>query len=57
AVLKELKQYGVPEAETNSSARHPPPRCHLETRKTLRRRIATWLGDGSRDSTMLWIVG
>ncbi|KAF9449952.1 hypothetical protein P691DRAFT_811407 [Macrolepiota fuliginosa MF-IS2] len=56
-VLKELKKYGVPEAEADSSARNPPPRCHRETRKALRQRIATWLSDGPRDSTMLWIVG
>lgn len=54
-----LKQQGVSEAEVDSSARHPPPRCHVETRKALRQRVMMWLGDApkGRDVTMLWLLG
>lgn len=46
------------EAEVDSSARDPPPRCHPETRKELRERITSWVVNGvGRDWNMLWLLG
>lgn len=44
-------------AEVDSSARDPPPKCHPETRKSLRGRIADWVVDPKRHWRMIWILG
>lgn len=52
-----LKKRGISEAEVDSAARHPPPRCHMETRRALRQRITAWIEGVQRDWAMLWILG
>ncbi|KAF9443781.1 hypothetical protein P691DRAFT_712788 [Macrolepiota fuliginosa MF-IS2] len=45
------------DAGLHSTARFPPPRCHLNTRKSLRARIIHWGTNAERESRMLWIMG
>lgn len=52
-----LEQKRIVGVEFDSSDRHPPPRCHPDTRRELRTRIATWLMDPNRDSNMFWLLG
>lgn len=57
-VLCILNKKRVAGAEMDSSARDPPPRCHLETRRELRERITSWLINGTgRDWDMIWLMG
>ncbi|KAF9444916.1 hypothetical protein P691DRAFT_762987 [Macrolepiota fuliginosa MF-IS2] len=44
-------------AEFDSMSRYPPPRCHPNTRRSLRNRITHWVQAPSRDQSMLWIMG
>lgn len=44
-------------AEVDSSERFPPPRCHPETRKTIRDQITTWITKPDDDWNMFWILG
>lgn len=57
AALHLLEQKRVAGTEVDSSARHPPPKCHPETRQSLRSRITTWFTSGKRDWNMLWLFG
>ncbi|KAJ3566069.1 hypothetical protein NP233_g7232 [Leucocoprinus birnbaumii] len=59
AAIQALDQRRMAGAEFDSSARHPAPQCHPQTRVELRNRIDDWL-DGSlksRSSSMLWVTG
>lgn len=56
-VLQLLGQKRIPGAEVDSSARDPPPKCHPDTRKSLRGRITGWLSNVHRDWRMLWVIG
>ncbi len=56
-VLQLLGQKRISGAEVDSSARDPPPKCHPDTRKSLRGRITGWLSDVNRDWRMLWVIG
>ncbi|KAF9450302.1 hypothetical protein P691DRAFT_665649 [Macrolepiota fuliginosa MF-IS2] len=47
----------MPGAEVDSSARDPPPRCHPDTRKSLRSRIIHWFTNPRRDWRILWVLG
>ncbi|KXN91774.1 hypothetical protein AN958_12341 [Leucoagaricus sp. SymC.cos] len=47
----------IPGAEFDSSERHPPPRCHPGTRKSIVDHIQFWLHDSCRTNRMLWLVG
>ncbi|KXN82281.1 hypothetical protein AN958_02782 [Leucoagaricus sp. SymC.cos] len=48
---------GEPGAQHNSSARNYPPRCHIDTRISLRSRILEWRGNCKRRSRLLWVMG
>ncbi len=56
-VLQLLYQKRIPGAEVDSSARDPPPKCHPDTRKSLRGRIVDWVQHPNRRWCMLWILG
>ncbi|EKM75522.1 hypothetical protein AGABI1DRAFT_123180 [Agaricus bisporus var. burnettii JB137-S8] len=47
--------YTCLDATKDSSARHPPPRCHPETRLKVRERLAKWLSND--EWKMLWVRG
>ncbi|KAF9443044.1 hypothetical protein P691DRAFT_434698 [Macrolepiota fuliginosa MF-IS2] len=56
-IIKRLIEKGKPAAIHDSSARTYPPRCHPDTRKSLRSHIGQWgVGDG-RNGRMLWVLG
>ncbi|KAF9452222.1 hypothetical protein P691DRAFT_805101 [Macrolepiota fuliginosa MF-IS2] len=56
-VLQQLRERGKLAAMHDSSARAYPPKCHPNTRKSLRTRIGQWgVGDGS-DERMFWVLG
>ncbi|KAF9444914.1 hypothetical protein P691DRAFT_806438 [Macrolepiota fuliginosa MF-IS2] len=57
SVLLALEDLAMPGSEFDSAVRHPPPRCHPNTRKNLRDRITQWAGDTNHDQRMLWIKG
>ncbi|KAF9445865.1 hypothetical protein P691DRAFT_805060 [Macrolepiota fuliginosa MF-IS2] len=52
-----LAQRRVSGAEVDSSIRFPPPRCHPDTRKSLRNKITAWFADTKRDWNMFWLLG
>ncbi len=56
-VLQLLYQKRIPGAEVDSSVRDPPPKCHPETRMSLRGRIMDWFDGRGRPWRMLWIMG
>ncbi|KAJ3568955.1 hypothetical protein NP233_g5373 [Leucocoprinus birnbaumii] len=54
-ILAEKRMAG---AEVDSDARKYAPRCHPETRRTLRARIINWIeGKQTRYWRMLWVMG
>ncbi|KAJ3572680.1 hypothetical protein NP233_g2926 [Leucocoprinus birnbaumii] len=56
--LKELLDQSMPDAFYDSSARYPPPRCHLGTRKEYISLITDWaLGNSERKEHVLWMRG
>ncbi|KAF9442876.1 hypothetical protein P691DRAFT_845609 [Macrolepiota fuliginosa MF-IS2] len=56
-VLEQLKEKGKLVAMHDSSDRAYSPRCHPDTRKSLRTRISQWgVGDGSGER-MFWVLG
>ncbi|KAF5347629.1 hypothetical protein D9756_010655 [Leucocoprinus leucothites] len=56
--LKHLFDYSMPDAFYNSSARYPPPRCHLGTRNDYIDLITKWaLGESDRKEPILWMRG
>lgn len=52
-----LAQKSLPGATLDSSARYYVPRCHPDTRKSLRYRITKWVADTNRHWKMLWVSG
>ncbi|KXN84095.1 hypothetical protein AN958_00464 [Leucoagaricus sp. SymC.cos] len=48
---------GEPDAQHDSSARSYPPRCHVDTRLSLRSRILEWRENYKRRSRLLWVMG
>lgn len=56
-VTELLAEKRMPGAEVDSSARDPPPRCHPDTRLSLRYRIREWFSNPQRHWKMLWIMG
>ncbi|KXN89052.1 Cytokinesis protein sepH [Leucoagaricus sp. SymC.cos] len=56
-VIETLMGMGEPDAQHDSSARSYPPRCHVDTRTSLRSRILEWRGNYKRRSHLLWIMG
>ncbi|KAF5345818.1 hypothetical protein D9756_010858 [Leucocoprinus leucothites] len=56
--IKELLKHSMPDAFHNSSARYPPPKCHLGTRKDYIALITNWaLGVSDRKEPILWMRG
>ncbi|KAF5347623.1 hypothetical protein D9756_010667 [Leucocoprinus leucothites] len=56
--LAQLLKYSMPDAFYNSSARYPPPKCHLGTRKEYITLITKWvLGVSDRKEPILWMRG
>ncbi|XP_006463820.1 hypothetical protein AGABI2DRAFT_225746, partial [Agaricus bisporus var. bisporus H97] len=56
-VFELLEPYACLEATKDSSARHPPPRCHPETRLRIRNRLRKWLFSDHNEWKMLWVRG
>ncbi|KAJ3577033.1 hypothetical protein NP233_g43 [Leucocoprinus birnbaumii] len=52
-----LATKAVAQASLDSSARHPPPRCHPQTRTKIRKDISHWLCNSARASNFLWLYG
>ncbi|KAF7770234.1 hypothetical protein Agabi119p4_6208 [Agaricus bisporus var. burnettii] len=57
AVFEILKPHACLDATKDSSARHPPPRCHPGTREKIRERLMQWLLTGRDEWMMLWVRG
>ncbi|XP_006461513.1 hypothetical protein AGABI2DRAFT_118395 [Agaricus bisporus var. bisporus H97] len=57
AVFKLLEPYACLDATKDSSARHPPPKCHPDTRLKIRERLMRWLLKEYNDWKMLWVRG
>ncbi|EKM81431.1 hypothetical protein AGABI1DRAFT_125818 [Agaricus bisporus var. burnettii JB137-S8] len=57
AVFELLDPYTCLDATKDSSARYPPPRCHLDTRLKVRERLMRWLLTEYDDWKMLWVRG
>ncbi|KAF5347569.1 hypothetical protein D9756_010653 [Leucocoprinus leucothites] len=56
--LKHLFDYSMPDAFYNSSARYPPPKCHLGTRNDYIDLITKWaVGESDRQESILWMRG
>ncbi|KAF5355143.1 hypothetical protein D9756_005456 [Leucocoprinus leucothites] len=56
--LKQLLKHSMPDAFYNSSARYPPPKCHLGTRNEHIDLITNWaLGKSDRKEPILWMHG
>ncbi|KAF5360377.1 hypothetical protein D9756_005187 [Leucocoprinus leucothites] len=56
--IKELLNHSMPDAFYNSSARYPPPKCHLGTRNEYITLITNWvLGVSDRIEPILWMRG
>ncbi|KAJ3565643.1 hypothetical protein NP233_g7498 [Leucocoprinus birnbaumii] len=56
-VLQTLKPYTDPRTYLDSSARHPPPSCHLNTRRRVREKLTSALDDQSIQFKMIWLRG
>lgn len=56
-VFEILKPYTCLDATKDSSARHPPPRCHPGTREKFRERLMQKFLNESDEWKMLWIRG
>ncbi|EKM81429.1 hypothetical protein AGABI1DRAFT_36621, partial [Agaricus bisporus var. burnettii JB137-S8] len=56
-IFELLEPYTCLDATKDSSARHPPPRCHLDTRSKIRERLMRWLSKEYDDWKMLWVRG
>ena len=56
-VFELLEPYTCLDATKDSSARHPPPRCHPETRLKIRERLTQWLLNENDKWKMLWVRG
>ncbi|XP_006461552.1 hypothetical protein AGABI2DRAFT_205341 [Agaricus bisporus var. bisporus H97] len=57
AVFKLLEPYACLDATKDSSARHPPPKCHPDTRLKIRERLTRWLVHEYDEWKMLWVRG
>ncbi|EKM81453.1 hypothetical protein AGABI1DRAFT_125839 [Agaricus bisporus var. burnettii JB137-S8] len=57
AVFELLEPYTCLDATKDSSARHPPPRCHPDTRLKIRERLMRWLMKEYDEWKMLWVRG
>ncbi|KAJ3557804.1 hypothetical protein NP233_g11652 [Leucocoprinus birnbaumii] len=56
--LDKLPQNSMPDVSHDSLARHPPPKCHLGTRKEYISTISNWsLGESEHREPMLWLRG
>ncbi|KAF5348492.1 hypothetical protein D9756_009602 [Leucocoprinus leucothites] len=56
--FRELLKYSMPDAFHDSSARFPPPRCHLGTRNDYIELITNWaLGKSDRKEPIIWMHG
>ncbi|KAJ3563481.1 hypothetical protein NP233_g8919 [Leucocoprinus birnbaumii] len=56
-VLQRLAVNGALQATFDSSLRWPPPRCHPETRRSMRADITAWYTDSRRQDRLLWLTG
>jgi hypothetical protein len=52
-----LESKTIQGAEHDSSARYPPPKCHPETRETLRGEIFNWIFNSLRIWRMFYVLG
>ncbi|KAF5353279.1 hypothetical protein D9756_008135 [Leucocoprinus leucothites] len=56
--IERLLKHSMPDAFHNSSARYPPPKCHLGTRKDYIALVTDWaLGVSDRKEPILWMRG
>ncbi|KAF5347624.1 hypothetical protein D9756_010666 [Leucocoprinus leucothites] len=56
--LERLLNHSMPDAFYNSSARYPPPKCHLGTRNDYIDLVTKWaLGESDRKKPILWMRG
>lgn len=52
-----FSQHIICGAAHDDSARHPPPRCHPDTRVKLIARVTTWFSGKAQQELLLWITG
>ncbi|KAF5356326.1 hypothetical protein D9756_003679 [Leucocoprinus leucothites] len=56
--IERLLKHSMPDAFHNSSARYPPPKCHLGTRQDYIALVTDWaLGVSDRKEPILWMRG
>ncbi|KAJ3555513.1 hypothetical protein NP233_g12193 [Leucocoprinus birnbaumii] len=55
--LEVLMPYTDPCAYVDSSARHPPPRCHPDTRKHIQKKLTMAFDNPDRQFNMIWLRG
>ncbi|KAJ3561819.1 hypothetical protein NP233_g9964 [Leucocoprinus birnbaumii] len=56
-VLEILMPYTDSRAHVDSSARHPPPRCHPDTRKHILGKLTADFNNPGRQFNMIWLRG
>jgi hypothetical protein len=56
-VMKDLLKETIPGAASDSSARHPPPRCHPGTRLAILERCLHFITHCNAEKKMRWVVG
>jgi hypothetical protein len=52
-----LYEHSIKGTQLDSMARHPPPRCHPDTRVSVTEEIFKWMRDASRKWNALWVFG
>lgn len=57
AVLEHLEPHTLPDASMDSSARHPPPKCHPGTRVRIVTTLESWVNNDNRLWSMIWLHG
>ncbi|EKM78364.1 hypothetical protein AGABI1DRAFT_107565 [Agaricus bisporus var. burnettii JB137-S8] len=57
AIMQLLESKTIQGAEHDSSARYPPPKCHPDTRQSLRGQILGWIFNPQRSWRMFYVLG
>jgi hypothetical protein len=52
-----LYEHSIKGTQLDSMARHPPPRCHPDTRVSVTEAVFKWMRDASRRWNVLWVFG
>ncbi|KAF9445580.1 hypothetical protein P691DRAFT_805499 [Macrolepiota fuliginosa MF-IS2] len=57
SVLDHLLAAGTPEAWLDAGARHPPPKCHPGSRRTIKRKLEEWIFKLYHQQKIVWLRG